>query len=65
MTITDQEVTDALFTRIKQYFSEEEIVELTATIAWENCSAKFNRALRIPSQDLWSRSADDHADKVD
>jgi len=23
------------------------------TIAWENASSKFNRALRIPSQRLW------------
>ena len=26
----------------------------TATIAWENCSSKFNRALRVQSQELWS-----------
>ncbi len=30
-------------------------VELTATIAWENCSGEFNRALRVPSQRLWKR----------
>jgi hypothetical protein len=24
-------------------------------IAWENASSKFNRALRIGSQDLWAR----------
>jgi len=28
-------------------------VELTALIAWENASSRFNRALRIPSQGLW------------
>jgi hypothetical protein len=32
-------------------------VELTATIAWENASSKYNRALRIPSQGLWKRDA--------
>ncbi len=31
------------------------LVELTEIIAWENASSKFNRALRIPSQQLWKR----------
>jgi hypothetical protein len=31
------------------------VVELTAVIAWENSSSKFNRAVRIPSQGLWKR----------
>jgi len=53
MTISDNDVTDEFFERLKQYFSEDEIVELTAGIAWENCSTKFNRALRIQSQNLW------------
>jgi hypothetical protein len=30
-------------------------VELTEIVAWENASSKFNRALRIPSQNLWRR----------
>jgi hypothetical protein len=29
---------------------------LTATIAWENASSKFNHALRVESQGLWKRS---------
>lgn len=55
MTITSREVTDELFARLRQHYKDDEIVELTATIAWENCSSKFNRALRIPSQNLWER----------
>jgi alkylhydroperoxidase family enzyme len=55
MTITGREVSDELFARLRRHYSEDEIVELTATIAWENCSSKFNRALRIPSQELWDR----------
>ena len=54
MTITDQDVTNEFFDRLKRFFSDDEIVELTATIAWENCSSKFNRALRVSSQQLWS-----------
>ena len=56
MTITGREVTDELFARVRQHFSDDAIVELTETIAWENASSKFNRALRIGSMDLWSRS---------
>jgi len=33
-------------------------LELTMAIAWENASSKFNRALRIPSQQLWKRRAE-------
>jgi alkylhydroperoxidase family enzyme len=36
-----------LFSNLSRLFSEEEIIELTATITWEICSAKFNRALEI------------------
>jgi len=54
MTITDRDVTNEFFDRLKQFFNDDEIVELTATIAWENCSSKFNRALRVSSQQLWS-----------
>jgi alkylhydroperoxidase family enzyme len=54
MTITGSEITDELFDRVRGYFADDAIVELTEIIAWENASAKFNRALRIPSQKLWS-----------
>ena len=53
MTITGREVPDDLFERLRAHYEEDAIVELTATIAWENCSSKFNRALRIPSQGFW------------
>jgi len=53
MTITGRDVSDDLFARLRSYYSDDEIVELTATIAWENASSKFNRALRVPSQHLW------------
>lgn len=53
MTVTGRDVSDELFARLRSFYSEDEIVELTATIAWENSSSKFNRALRVPSQQLW------------
>lgn len=55
MTFTDRDVTDALFARVRARFGDDALVELTATIAWENASSRFNRALRVPSQGLWRR----------
>ena len=55
MTITGRDVSDELFARLQAIFDEDAIVELSELIAWENASAKFNRALRIPSQGLWRR----------
>jgi alkylhydroperoxidase family enzyme len=56
MTITGREVDDDDFARLRAAFSDDELVELTATIAWENASSKFNHALRVESQGLWKRS---------
>ena len=63
ITITEQDVTDQFFERLQQFYNDDEIVELTATIAWENCSSKFNRALRVESQHLWSCEATDHPER--
>ena len=54
ITLSEQDVSDELFTRLEAHFSAEAIVELTAVIAWENASSKFNRALRVESQNLYS-----------
>ena len=55
MTITGRDVSDELFGRLRQHYDDDAMVELTETIAWENASSKFNRALRISSQQLWKR----------
>ena len=55
MTLSDRDVDDALFARLRARFDDDAVVELTATIAWENASSKFNRALRVPAQGLWER----------
>jgi alkylhydroperoxidase family enzyme len=55
MSITGRDVSDELFARLRDFYDDDAIVELTATIAWENASSKFNRALRVPSQKLWKR----------
>jgi len=56
MTVTGRDVTDELFARLRRFYTDDQIVELTAIVAWENSSSKFNRALRVPSQRLWKRA---------
>jgi len=50
MTITDQGVDDAFFARLRQHYSEAQIVELIAAIAFENFRSKFNPPLGVDAQ---------------
>lgn len=50
MTDSSRRVDDALMNRLKQSFTEDELVELTAWIAFQNLSSKFNAALDVPAQ---------------
>ncbi|HIE64436.1 MAG: carboxymuconolactone decarboxylase family protein [Nitrospira sp.] len=50
MTDSNQQVTDTMVERLKQFFDEEGIVELTGLIAFQNLSSKFNSALDVPAQ---------------
>ncbi|UGS38300.1 carboxymuconolactone decarboxylase family protein [Capillimicrobium parvum] len=50
MTISGSGVDDGLFDRVHDTFTEEQIVELTCTVAFENFLSKFHRALRIEAQ---------------
>jgi AhpD family alkylhydroperoxidase len=52
ITYSDQQVDDELFARLKTAFDEDEIIELTGLIAFQNLSSKFNSALDVPSQGL-------------
>jgi alkylhydroperoxidase family enzyme len=36
--------------KLRLYFDDDGIVELTALIAFQNMSSKFNSALDVPSQ---------------
>jgi alkylhydroperoxidase family enzyme len=53
MSKTPVRVSDELFERLKKYFNDEQIVELTASIAYENYRARFNHALNIGSENLY------------
>ncbi len=52
VTATPPQVDDAMKALMKQYFTDNVITEMTALIAFQNLSARFNAALDIPSQGL-------------
>src|SRR5262245_19439830 len=52
VSATPVDVPDEFFARLRDLFSEREIVELTAHIAHENYNAKSNRPLRVASNDF-------------
>jgi len=43
-------VDDAVFARLHHEFADDAIVELTALVAFQNLSSKFNAALGVPAQ---------------
>lgn len=50
MTWTDVSVDESLMARLRKHFDDDAIVELTALIAFQNLSSKFNTALGVPPQ---------------
>jgi alkylhydroperoxidase family enzyme len=54
ITITGEKVTDELFARLRQHFTEAQVVELTAAVALENFRSKFNVPLGIEAQGFCS-----------
>ena len=50
ITHTDREVDDAFFAELKKHFTEAQIVELTAAVAFENFRSKFNPTLGVAAQ---------------
>jgi AhpD family alkylhydroperoxidase len=50
VTYTGRQFDDDLSQRLHEHFNEDEIVELTGLIAFQNLSSKFNSALDLPAQ---------------
>ncbi len=50
MTRTGAGVDDVLMQRLKSHFDDEAVIELTAIIAFQNMSSKFNSALDVAPQ---------------
>lgn len=57
MAVTSARVPTALFGRLAEQLTHEQMVELTAAIAPENFSARFNRAFGIEPEDYYGRTA--------
>ena len=49
---TPVNVPDELFEALRKHFDEGELVELTATAAWENYLARFNRGFAVEADGL-------------
>ena len=50
MTLTPVEVPAALFAKLREKFTEAQMVELTATLAWENYRARFDHAFGVEAE---------------
>lgn len=50
ITRTDRQTTVADFERLRKHFDDDAIVELTALVAFQNLSSKFNAALGVQPQ---------------
>lgn len=50
VTRPETRVGDELMSRVKEFFDDDALVELTGLIAFQNLSSKFNSALDVPPQ---------------
>jgi alkylhydroperoxidase family enzyme len=54
MTDTPANVSDDLYTRLCNQFSEQQLMQLGAQIAFENYRARWNRIFNVGSDDLYA-----------
>jgi alkylhydroperoxidase family enzyme len=50
MTQTPVEVSETVFAKLREKFAEAQLVELIATIAWENYRARFDHAFGVEAE---------------
>ena len=55
VTYSDQQVSGDLMARLKLFFDDDMVIELTGLIAFQNLSSKFNAALDVPAQGFCQR----------
>jgi alkylhydroperoxidase family enzyme len=53
MAATPSNVSDHLYSRLRNQFSEEQLLELGAQIAFENYRARLNRVFTVASDELY------------
>ena len=54
MADTPSNISDDLYQRLRQQFSEEQLLELGANIAFENYRARLNRVFDVESDSLYA-----------
>jgi alkylhydroperoxidase family enzyme len=54
MTSTPPTVDEALIDRLLEHFEQPAIVEMAATIAWENYRARLNTAIGVEGHSFYS-----------
>ena len=55
MADTPSNVSDQLFAELRRYFSEEQLIELAASVALENFRSRFNRVFDVGSDGLYRK----------
>ena len=53
MANTPSSISDELYARLREKFSEEQLLQLGAQIAFENYRARLNRVFDVGSDDLY------------
>jgi alkylhydroperoxidase family enzyme len=53
MVETPSNVSDELYARLREKFSEEQLLQLGAQLAFENCRARLNRVFDVGSDELY------------
>jgi alkylhydroperoxidase family enzyme len=54
MTDTPANISDDLYARLRKQFSEEQLMQLRAQIAFENYRARWNRIFNVESDNLYT-----------
>ena len=53
MVATPSNISDDLFARLQRQFSDEQLMELSAQIAFENFRARLNRVFDVGSDEIY------------
>lgn len=51
-------ISDELYSRLRDEFSEDQLIELSAQIAFENFRARWNRVFDVESDELYHPGSD-------
>ncbi len=55
MANTPSNVSNELYTELREHFSEDQLIELTASAALENYRARYNRVFDVGSDGLYRK----------